>query len=531
MTVAVGRDSVVVGEDQILHQLRVSVDSARAAGTLDPALERLFAIALRRASGPLVAPGATALARGCGPRVDRQQVARSGVVAFSSSEPARWVAWRHGLRWLRELSLPSQPIGRRSRGARRLDRARTEAFDPRSGSVASPVSSWRSPDRGRSGAPRSMHGRERDRRRRSLVPAAVPAGLAELLGGRLITADTLALPTSAPQRWTARQLGSRSSSSARRLSSWPGSRTRRSGGRRGPCAACGSRARAELAALWRRFPDLEPETRDAIEGMTRHLADRCFANHSSASVGMATAVTGERSGTSSPCERHGDRDRIEGQRTRAGPGAARPRGLRSRRPSEPGRDHRNRGRPPSADTAWGEGAFVAAIERALQAGSVDVAVHSAKECRPTKIRDCESPPTWPGPTARRRSSSAAIRLGEGWRPAARYSRRHRQPAADRLPPGPSAGPHRPSSPRQRRHRLRRLDTRETDPWSSLALAWIGWGSATGSPSASNPSSCRPRQVKARSRSKSAATTRECLLWRPPSMIGGRVWRWRRSGRS
>jgi glutamyl-tRNA reductase len=31
---------------------------------------------------------------------------------------------------------------------------------------------------------------------------------------------------------------------------------------------------AELAALWRRLPDLEPETRAAIEGMTRHLADR-----------------------------------------------------------------------------------------------------------------------------------------------------------------------------------------------------------------------------------------------------------------
>ena len=31
------------------------------------------------------------------------------------------------------------------------------------------------------------------------------------------------------------------------------------------------------------------------------------------------------------------------------------------------------------DAAWGEGAFVAAIERALVAGSVDVAVHSAKD--------------------------------------------------------------------------------------------------------------------------------------------------------
>jgi len=31
------------------------------------------------------------------------------------------------------------------------------------------------------------------------------------------------------------------------------------------------------------------------------------------------------------------------------------------------------------DTAWGEGAFVAAIERALLDGRVDVAVHSAKD--------------------------------------------------------------------------------------------------------------------------------------------------------
>ncbi|MEP6638104.1 MAG: hydroxymethylbilane synthase [Chloroflexota bacterium] len=36
------------------------------------------------------------------------------------------------------------------------------------------------------------------------------------------------------------------------------------------------------------------------------------------------------------------------------------------------------------DTAWGEGAFVAAIERALQDGAVDVAVHSAKDV-PTDV--------------------------------------------------------------------------------------------------------------------------------------------------
>jgi len=46
IAVAVGRDSVVVGEDQVLHQLRESVDRARRDGGLDPILERLFALAL-----------------------------------------------------------------------------------------------------------------------------------------------------------------------------------------------------------------------------------------------------------------------------------------------------------------------------------------------------------------------------------------------------------------------------------------------------------------------------------------------------
>ena len=41
------------------------------------------------------------------------------------------------------------------------------------------------------------------------------------------------------------------------------------------------------------------------------------------------------------------------------------------------------------DTAWGEGAFVAAIERALLAGGVDIAVHSAKDV-PTE----EDPRLW-----------------------------------------------------------------------------------------------------------------------------------------
>ena len=47
IVVAVGRDSVVLGEDQVLHQIRENVERARTGGTIDPSLQRLFAVALR----------------------------------------------------------------------------------------------------------------------------------------------------------------------------------------------------------------------------------------------------------------------------------------------------------------------------------------------------------------------------------------------------------------------------------------------------------------------------------------------------
>src|SRR5439155_4861151 len=44
VVMAVGADSVVVGEDQILHQLRAAVADARAAGALGATLDRLTAV-------------------------------------------------------------------------------------------------------------------------------------------------------------------------------------------------------------------------------------------------------------------------------------------------------------------------------------------------------------------------------------------------------------------------------------------------------------------------------------------------------
>ena len=160
------------------------------------------------------------------------------------------------------------------------------------------------------------------------------------------------------------------------------------------------------------------------------------------------------------------------------------------------------------DTAWGEGAFVAAIERALLDGRVDVAVHSAKDV-PTDVdgRACGSAPTCRGPTRATRSSCAPGHRARGWTTCR---------------PGPRVGtdsPRRTGFLRARRPdldvhplhgnvdtRLRRLDEGETDALSWPVPASTGWAWAIGSPSGSTRASCRPRPARARSRSRSGPTT-------------------------
>lgn len=46
LRVAAGLESVIVGEDEVLHQVREALRNARAAGHVDPRLQRLFEIAI-----------------------------------------------------------------------------------------------------------------------------------------------------------------------------------------------------------------------------------------------------------------------------------------------------------------------------------------------------------------------------------------------------------------------------------------------------------------------------------------------------
>jgi glutamyl-tRNA reductase len=278
MTVAVGRDSVVVGEDQILHQLRVSVDTARATGALDPALERLFAIALQAGrqarswrQGPPRSLADVALAsieRRVGPIQGRDVLVvgagRVGRLAARAAVAAR----------------ASVAVANRSAdGAETLAAstgARLEAFDPgaRIGSFDGVIVALAGPWPIAAATIEGLVVSETVVVDMS-VPPAVPHKLGEMLGGRLITADALALadaeagPTDVPVG----RLDALADRSTAEFVAWL---KRRDG--RAAAEALVERAdrerEAELVALWRRLPDLDPEARLAIEAMTEHLATR-----------------------------------------------------------------------------------------------------------------------------------------------------------------------------------------------------------------------------------------------------------------
>jgi glutamyl-tRNA reductase len=279
IAVAVGRDSVVVGEDQILHQLRTSVDEARAAGTLDPELERLFALGLRA--------GRRARSWRQGPALSLADLAVSMIERQAGSVRGRHVLVV-GVGRMGRLAVAaavargaSVALANRSAGGASAlaatTGARVEAFDPGDGigQFAGVIVAL--------GGPWPLAARTTDALAGSAtvvvdlsVPAAVPMAAVERLGSRLVTADALAVDES--------QAAGRGDATIARLDALIDRTTTEflawQDGADGRATAAALIRRAdrerevELEALWRLLPDLQPEQRDAIEGMTRHLASR-----------------------------------------------------------------------------------------------------------------------------------------------------------------------------------------------------------------------------------------------------------------
>jgi glutamyl-tRNA reductase len=278
MTVAVGRDSVVVGEDQILHQLRTSVDAARHAGSLDPVVERLFAAALqagRRSrswrQGPQRSLADVALAR-----IEEQAGSIRGrdVLVVGAGRMGRLAVRAAG-----DAGAVVAVANRSAEGAESLAtsaHAHVEAFDPdeRIGAFAGVIVALAGPWPIGAAAIESLAMSPTVVVDLS-VPAAVPVGLAEILGRRLISADSLAIADvgTPAQDGSSARLDALVDRTTAEFLDWLKRREARATAE--ALVEHADRQRAvELAALWQRLPDLEPEAREAIEAMTQHLATR-----------------------------------------------------------------------------------------------------------------------------------------------------------------------------------------------------------------------------------------------------------------
>jgi len=109
------------------------------------------------------------------------------------------------------------------------------------------------------------------------VPPAVAEDLAIALGDRFVSADALALVEGSiatpVDEGATRRLDLLVESSAAEFLAWFAAHDRRAA-----AEALAERAEservAELAELWRRLPRLDPEARQLIDGMSRHLATR-----------------------------------------------------------------------------------------------------------------------------------------------------------------------------------------------------------------------------------------------------------------
>jgi glutamyl-tRNA reductase len=279
IAVAAGRDSVVIGEDQILHQLRESVDEARAGDRLHPVLERLFSFGLRAGrrarswrEGPPLSLADVALAV-----IARRGLALDGreVLVVGAGKMGRLSA-RAAAAAGATVSVANRSPGRAVETAASAG-ARVEAFDPGpaidrfAAVVVALAGPWTiGADTVASLAAASTLVVDLS------VPAAVPRSLADRLGPRLISADDLASAEL--------DLGVVNDRSLARLDALIDDTTDEflawldlSDGR-AAAAALTERAERErsdeLDLLWRRLPDLDPEARDAIARMSEHLARR-----------------------------------------------------------------------------------------------------------------------------------------------------------------------------------------------------------------------------------------------------------------
>ena len=277
--VAVGRDSVVVGEDQVLHQLRESVDRARRDGGLDPVLERLFAVALRAGrrarswrQGPSQSLADVALAA-----IERRTGALGGreVLVIGAGRMGRLAA-RAAVASGASLSIANRSLDRAHVVADQTG-GRVDRLDPGptiarfAGVVVALGGPWtigHDTVEALAGSSTILVDLS--------VPAAIDETMAAALGPRFVSADALATietEPATPHGQPLRRLDALIDATTAEFCGWLEAREGRAAAR-----VLAERAerdrRAVLDELWRDLPGVAPDTREAIERMSRQLTGR-----------------------------------------------------------------------------------------------------------------------------------------------------------------------------------------------------------------------------------------------------------------
>jgi glutamyl-tRNA reductase len=275
--VAVGRDSAVVAEDQVLHQLRKGVQDARRRGPLTPGLDRLFDLALRAgrqarswlpARRPSLADVALDEAMGRGP-------SRDGPVLVVGAGAMGTLAARAVVAADRPLVLANRTPQRATRLAAELGGTMT-GLDPGAselrrfaGVIVALAGPWLLAEASRTAL--ADHGAW-------IVdlsaPPAVADDVARRLGRRFVSIDDLAHghDRSRPAALLAR-LDALVEETVDAYLDWTVRERQREAA--SVLADRATEARSvELTALFHRIPTLDPVTRAEVERMAERLSDR-----------------------------------------------------------------------------------------------------------------------------------------------------------------------------------------------------------------------------------------------------------------
>ncbi|CAN5787906.1 glutamyl-tRNA reductase [soil metagenome] len=278
LRLAVGRESAIVAEDQLLHQLRGAVQQARSRSPLRPEMDRLFDVALRagrrarswlpsrrpslaelaleralQAGGPPAGPVLVVGAGEMGRRAARALAGRDIELVVSSRTPERaaGLAARLGVR-----SVPFDPGPELARVL--------------GGALLALGGPWQPAEATQTALLES----------RAWVvdlsaPACLPDGLAARLGRRLTTIDDLAVGalTNQPSPALIDSLDRLVEEALDEYMAWAAHESQRNAARALSEKADQAQA-AELDALWQRMPHLADDQREEVERMARHLTDR-----------------------------------------------------------------------------------------------------------------------------------------------------------------------------------------------------------------------------------------------------------------